>query len=171
MPHQTVGQAPAASYRLSDVFCEECVEMLSPDQQKTSVLTSLVALLARAGHVKFDRISDVVRALVAREGMGTTALGNGLAFPHTRTGAVRRSVGAIGAAPGGIDFASIDGEPTRLVFLLLSPKDGAAGHLKILQQISELMSAQGLHRSLGVERTPAALLSFLGITDDQCDGE
>jgi PTS system fructose-specific IIC component len=171
MPHQTVGQEPAASYRLSDVFCESCVEVLSPDQHKTSVLTTLVTTLARAGQVEFDRTGDVVRALVAREGMGTTALGNGLAFPHTRTSAVRRSVGAIGAAPGGVDFASLDGEPTRLVFLLLSPQDGTAGHLKILQQISELMSDRALRRSLDIERTPAALLSFLGVTDDESDGE
>jgi mannitol/fructose-specific phosphotransferase system IIA component (Ntr-type) len=166
MRDETGGYNVNLTCHLSDVFRAECVEMIPASENKENMLTTLVKSLARAGLVESDEINHVVQALESRETMGTTAIGNGLAFPHTRTRAVRSHVGAIGAAPGGVDFASLDGLPVRLVFLLVSPQQGPSEHLRILEQLARLLTARAIHRSLQVKRTPEALLAFIGITED-----
>jgi PTS system fructose-specific IIA component/PTS system nitrogen regulatory IIA component len=164
---KTASQEKRVSQRLSEVFRAECVETFLAGVDRGTVLTKLVTSLAHAALVQFDQVNQVVQSLEAREAKGTTAVGKGLAFPHTRTNAVRRHVGAIGAIPGGVDFSSLDGLPTRLVFVLLSPQEETAKHLRILEQLAVFMTDRALHGSLQIERSPEALLALIGIADDE----
>jgi mannitol/fructose-specific phosphotransferase system IIA component (Ntr-type) len=107
-------------------------------------------------------VNNVIDALMDRETLGTTGMGKGLAIPHLRTTAVTENVGAIGIAPEGIDFESLDGVPTRLVVLLLSPLKCREEHGVILRQIARLFHDRTLQYRIQISRGPEELFSSLG---------
>ncbi len=113
---------------------------------KDEVIRELVQILAEAG-----RISDPVTcrdAVFEREALGSTGLESGIAVPHAKTDAVGELAIAIGISPGGIDFAALDGEPSRLFFLLLAAPDQSGAHIEALAEIARLTKSQAFCRTL-----------------------
>ena len=78
------------------------------------------------------------RVLEERELLASTAIGDGIAIPHGKLDSVGRLVGALGRAVDGIEFESIDGKPTNLVFMLVAPASSTGVHLKALARLSRL---------------------------------
>jgi len=97
-------------------------------------LDDLSRRLAETGAV--PSAAALAQALVAREELGSTAVGAGVAIPHAKVKGIKHPVLAVGIAPGGVDFAAADGEPVRLLFVIVSPLDTPAEHLRMLAQIS-----------------------------------
>ncbi len=82
---------------------------------------------------------DILRELMHREALGTTGIGESVAIPHTRHPLVKEMVLVVGRSHRGIDFNSLDGQPVRLFFLLLIPKDEKVKHLAALAEIAKLV--------------------------------
>ena len=78
------------------------------------------------------------KVLEEREQLASTAIGDGIAIPHGKLDSVGRLVGALGRAVDGIEFESIDGKPTNLVFMLVAPASSTGVHLKALARLSRL---------------------------------
>src|SRR6476660_1276003 len=78
------------------------------------------------------------RVLEERELLASTAIGDGIAIPHGKMDSVGHLVGALGRATEGIEFESIDGKPTHLVFMLVAPASSTGVHLKALARLSRL---------------------------------
>ena len=76
---------------------------------------------------------------MARESLGSTAIGQGIAIPHAKSDSVTKLVAAFGLSKKGVDFDSLDGEPVNIFFLLLAPQDSAGPHLKALARIARLL--------------------------------
>ena len=76
---------------------------------------------------------------MAREALGSTAIGQGVAIPHAKSDCVEKLVAAFGLSKKGVDFDSLDGEPAYIFFLLVAPQDSAGPHLKALARISRLL--------------------------------
>jgi PTS system nitrogen regulatory IIA component len=74
-----------------------------------------------------------------REGLGSTGIGEGVAIPHGKIPGIDRLVAVFGRSPAGVQFASLDGKPARLFFLILAPENSAGMHLKALARISRLL--------------------------------
>jgi PTS system nitrogen regulatory IIA component len=83
-----------------------------------------------------DRLTAI---LMEREGLGSTGIGEGVAIPHGKIPGIDRLVAAFGRSRGGVQFASLDGKPARLFFLVLAPENSAGMHLKALARISRLL--------------------------------
>jgi mannitol/fructose-specific phosphotransferase system IIA component (Ntr-type) len=102
-------------------------ELFFPDLEaatKEELFATLVAALADLGVAQHrEALYD---ALLERERLGTTALGRGVAVPHARSMVVADTVAAFARTRQGIDFAAPDGDPVRLVFLIVAPY-GASG--------------------------------------------
>src|SRR5918911_1037481 len=82
---------------------------------------------------------DVLRRILEeRELLASTAIGDGIAIPHGKLDSVGRLVGALGRSVDGIEFESIDGKPTNLVFMLVAPASSTGVHLKALARLSRL---------------------------------
>jgi PTS system fructose-specific IIA component/PTS system nitrogen regulatory IIA component len=156
-------QDAAEAVPLTSVFSADCVQTLAPDADKNSVLRQLVGSLVAAHKVSCEHGETVIAALAEREQLGTTGLGKGIAIPHLRTDAVDECVGAIGVAPEGIDFKSLDGSPTRLVFLVLSPSDRQQEHVAILSRLARLFCDRTLQYWVQIPRTARELFAFLGL--------
>jgi len=80
--------------------------------------------------------------LMDREGLGSTGIGEGVAIPHGKIPGIDRLIAVFGRSPAGVQFASLDGKPARLFFLILAPENSAGMHLKALARISRLLKDQ-----------------------------
>jgi len=112
-------------------------EMTSGDME--GALSELVISLVSSGAVEGSKEADILDALLKREELGSTGIGMGVAIPHTKHDAIGRLVGLVGRSVQGVEFKALDGEPVHVFFLILSPPDQPAEHLKALEQISSLI--------------------------------
>jgi nitrogen PTS system EIIA component len=115
-------------------------EMVLPDLKgntKDQVLKELAQGLA----AKYPdiRLEDLTEVLSERERLGSTAIGDGIAIPHGKLRGATRIIGAFGRHRAGVDFESLDGNPTHIFFVLVAPEDSASLHLKALARVSRLL--------------------------------
>lgn len=114
-------------------------ELILPDLRSKAKLDLLAEL---AGHLaaQNDGVSKdaLMKVLVDRERLASTAIGEGVAIPHGKLDAVGKLVACVGRAREGVDFDSMDGRPTHLFFVLVAPENSTGVHLKALARISRL---------------------------------
>jgi len=75
----------------------------------------------------------VLAEILKREQLGSTAIGGGVAVPHCKSPYVDHPISALAIFSAGVDFDSLDGEPVRRVFLLVSPQDRPGDHMRLLE--------------------------------------
>ncbi len=122
---------------------------------KEDALKEIVGHLQEGGELAPRLAKQVLESLVAREKIGSTGIGNGIAIPHVKLkGGPEESLVAIARSEPGVDFASIDGEKVRVLFLVVSNEDRAEDHLSILKTISGLVRDGYRHRLLLGSKTP-----------------
>jgi len=126
--------------QLTDVLRPEVVKMELKARTRDEAIRELVELLAKAGGLRQGDVESMTAAILKREALGSTAIGKGVAIPHAKAPTAQEFVAALGRSTPGIEFASIDGKPVNLVFLLASPPDSQRAHLKALAHISRLVS-------------------------------
>jgi nitrogen PTS system EIIA component len=97
--------------------------------------------LARGLAAKYPdiRLEDLTEVLSERERLGSTAIGDGIAIPHGKLRGATKIIGAFGRHRAGVDFESLDGNPTHIFFVLVAPEDSASLHLKALARVSRLL--------------------------------
>ncbi len=120
------------------------IKVLKPiieGSSKEDAIDELLALLKKAGRIK--DVEDARKAVMAREESMSTGMQYGVAIPHGRTDAVKGLVCAVGIKPGGVDFSAIDGEPSDIIVLTLSPKTTAAPHVQFMSMISQALNVKG----------------------------
>ena len=106
---------------------------------KEQAIGAMLASLAASGALPEEEIRGVLAAVLVRESLASTGIGEGVAIPHARHAAVTRVMGAIGWSAQGIDFESVDNASVRLVILLLSPPDGQAEHMQALAKVAQCL--------------------------------
>lgn len=122
--------------RIVDFIREDLILPELAAKAKLDVLAELAAHLAQ--HHEGVGTEELVKVLVERERLASTAIGEGVAIPHGKLDAVGRLVACVGRARGGVDFDSMDGRPTHLFFVLVAPENSTGVHLKALARISRL---------------------------------
>lgn len=83
---------------------------------------------------------DVFSALIAREKLGSTGLGNGIAIPHCRIPGCTKTIGVLVTLKSPIDFDAIDGKPVDIIFVLIVPDDQNKDHLQTLASLAQIFS-------------------------------
>ena len=105
---------------------------------KDSLLEAVIDLIADRKEVNdADRMRQ---AILDRESTMSTGVGKGLGLPHAKTSAVDEILAALVVAKEPVDFASMDNEPVRIVFLLVGKQDAKSQHVRILSRISRMMN-------------------------------
>jgi len=82
---------------------------------------------------------DLVDVLMEREALGSTGIGGGIGIPHGKMKAIDALVLGFGLSRRGVDFESLDGRPTHIFFLLITPENSTGLHLKLLARISRIL--------------------------------
>jgi len=164
MSQATCESAEAVRLHLCEVFSPGLVVYFEPGISKEDSIRQLVLTLAEHGKLPVRAVEEVIADVLRREMLGTTAMGRGMAFPHARTSVVDRSRGIVGVSTAGIEFGALDGMPTRLLFLLLSPAESRIGHLQILGRLAKLLGDRTIQYTVQIPRTPEQLTEFLGLS-------
>jgi PTS system nitrogen regulatory IIA component len=107
----------------------------------------------------------VVGFLNAREDLGSTALGAGVAIPHGRVKGLKHPIAAFVKLKDPVEFAAPDGEAVSILIFLLVPEKATQQHLEILSSIAQLLSDQDARKSLASETDPDKVCQFLQTWD------
>ena len=129
-------------------------ELLSPDsillganpQNKTEAIDILVDLMEKGN--KLNDKEGYKQGVLAREASGTTGIGEGIAIPHAKVEAVKSPGLSSMTVPQGVDYESLDGEPTYLFFMIAAPAEGGDVHIEVLQRLSMLLMDESFRKNL-----------------------
>lgn len=122
--------------QLSDFLDFESIRVGLSAGNKRKLL-QLLGQLAGA-HIAFDPAA-IVETVAERERLGSTGFGNGVAIPHGKIAGLKSIYAMVARLAEPIDYKAIDGQPVDLVFLLLSPPEAGAEHLKALAAVSRVL--------------------------------
>jgi PTS system nitrogen regulatory IIA component len=131
---------------LIDMVVEKIIKIPLESKDKPDVLRELVRILKDADEI--DDFETVLKAVQEREDKQSTGLEKGIAVPHAKTSAVSSLKLAIGIAPEGIDFDSLDREPSKLFFLLVAAPDQSGPHVEALAEIAKLANSKSFCKAL-----------------------
>lgn len=126
---------------------------------KDDCLEEMVDILDNAG--KIQNKETVLKAIIDRERIMTTGIGNGVAVPHCKTAAVSRLVAALGISREGIDFESPDNQPARLIFILVAEENNPGPHVRALAKLAKLLSREEVRHALLTSSSPEHLLQII----------
>ena len=130
--------------KITDILSSDMVVADLKGTTKPDILNELAKALA--AKYKEIKLSELTAVLAERERLGSTAIGDGIAIPHGKLRGVTKIIGAFGRHAAGVDFDSLDGEPSQIFFVLVAPEDSASLHLKALARVSRLLK-EGAFRS------------------------
>ena len=131
---------------LLDILSPESTIVDLKGESKEDIIAELVNSL-----VVGDSITDrdqVLQAVLDREKIMSTGIGDGIAIPHGKSAAVTELVAAMGTQRRGVDFDALDGEPAFVFFLLVSPANVSGPHIKALARISRLLKNDAFKKKL-----------------------
>ncbi|MDR2577754.1 MAG: cation:proton antiporter [Chitinispirillales bacterium] len=130
---------------------------------KLEVIEELIGVLCKAGIVKDDDSSEAINGIMEREASMSTGMQYGVALPHCRTDAVDKITVAVGISRKGIDYESIDGEPSTIFVLILSPKSSESSYLQFLANVSALLNSSEMRSKLLLCKTEGEVYHFFMI--------
>ncbi len=132
--------------RLTDVLNEDLVNISLTGNNRDECIKELIDKLATARTLK--NVDSIFDAVLEREKIMTTGVGNGIAIPHCKHTDSPEFAVCLGIQPKGIDFQSIDKKNVNIIFLLVGPENNPGLHIKLLSRISRLMSNEELRQQL-----------------------
>ena len=144
---------------LTDLLTVDRIKIPLVSRTKEDVLRELVDVLADEDGA--ESRAEVLRAVREREAVLSTGIGNGVAIPHGKSPSVPELRMAAGTAEPPVDFDALDGQPVKLVFLLVGPETAAGPHIKALSRIARLIRNDDVRERLLSARTPDAFLRAL----------
>jgi len=123
--------------KLMDFLNKKAITADLKAEDKEGIIRELVDLIVDA--VNINDKEELIRAIMARESLGSTGIGQGIGIPHAKCQFVNNLVAAFGLSHKGVNFDSLDGEPAYIFFLLIAPETSAGPHLKALARISRML--------------------------------
>ena len=138
------------------------VETISLDlkgENKEAILAEMVDLLVASGHIR-DR-DAVLKAVLEREKRMSTGMQNGIAIPHGKTDSVDCLVAALGIKRAGVDFGALDGQPSNVFVMTVSPDSRTGPHIQFLAEISRPLNDASVRAKLLAATSPDEVLHLL----------
>jgi len=145
--------------KLSQLLDEGTIKTNLESEEKEEVFEELVNLLVQAGKIKDRR--RAVEALIERERLGTTGIGEGIGIPHAKDTSIEHLTAALGISRKGIEFDATDGKPVHIVFLVLAEANNPGPHIALLAEIARLFQTEGFYKELLSASTPQEALDVI----------
>lgn len=106
---------------------------------KKNILSAILDHLVQCKKIKKDSKKEILKSLLAREEMGSTAIGGSIALPHARIEGIKKVLLCLAISSAGVDFDSLDQEPVNIIALLISNQKEAGLHLKMLAVLARIL--------------------------------
>jgi len=139
-------------------------EAIFPTLRVNGKKQALQEMSERAAQVSGLSAREIFDALLQRERLGSTGVGDGIAIPHGKLAKCSRIFGIFARLERAIDFEALDGLPVDLIFLLIAPESAGADHLKALAMIARVLRDPNTATQLRASRDASALYSLLTLT-------
>ena len=110
-----------------------------PSVDKAAVVQQMLLHLAAEGHVNTAEVPAVLDAVMRRESIASTGIGQGVAVPHAKHASITRPLGVLALCRSPVNFDSIDGEPTDIVVLYITPRDQPESQIREAARSSQLL--------------------------------
>lgn len=151
--------------RITDLLKSDSIALGAAPADKAAAINQLADLMEAGGNLS-DK-EQYTKDVFAREASGTTGLGDGIATPHAKSAGVKAAGLAAMTVPAGMDFASMDGNPSRLFFMIAAPDSANDEHLAILSKLATMIMDPDFKEALIAAKDKN---EFLTLIDDKEDG-
>lgn len=145
--------------RISEALCKEAIILDLKAREKVAVIKELTSAL-----VEIKLISDeelFLADILKRENLESTGIGLGVAIPHARSKAATELIITFGRSSKGVDFNSLDGKPSHLVFLIASPEDQKSQYIMALARLSKILRREDTRVKLSEASSSDEVLDIL----------
>lgn len=132
--------------KLSEILTEKLIKIPLEKFDKKDIITEMIDVLSHSGKV-LDK-EKVVQAVLEREQMMSTGIGNSVAIPHGKSQGVQELIVALGITSQDVNFDALDGKPVRIVFMLVGPEKSSSIHIKMLSRISRLLNQAAFRKKI-----------------------
>jgi len=151
--------------KIVDYLQEEWVIPNLQGKDKRSVLTELSQVLVKP--CQAASVDELLQVLLDREKLGSTGIGEGIAIPHGRLKRLKNFFISFGRSIKGVDFDSIDHNPSQLFFLVMAPENSAVGNLKLLGRIVTLLKDTSFKKRLTDAQSREELYQIISEEDEK----
>jgi len=149
--------------KILDVLRKETILTDLKAKDKKGVIEELVASVSQTTGINSR---ELVQVLLERERLGSTGIGGGIGIPHGKLANLESLIMGFGLSPQGVDFESMDGRPTHLFFLLITPENSTGLHLKFLARISRILKNDSFKKKLMKAASSNEVYSIIGEVDE-----
>ena len=150
--------------RITDLLKSESIALGTSPADKNAAINQLADLMEAGGNLS-DK-EQYKKDVFAREASGTTGLGDGIATPHAKSAGVKAAGLAAMTVPGGMDFASMDGLPSRLFFMIAAPDSANDDHLAILSKLATMIMDPDFKEALIAAKSKEEFLKLIDAKED-----
>lgn len=154
--------------RITDLLDKRSISLDGAPKSKREALDQMVALMAKSGKLADEE--EYRRQVYTREEEGTTGIGEGVATPHGKSGAVRAPGLAAMVVRDGVEFDALDGEPVHLIFLIAAPNTEDNVHLDVLSKLSMMLMDEEFTGSLKKASSVEEFLAVIDKADEERQG-
>ncbi len=151
--------------RITDLLNKESILLGAEPKSKSEAIEMLVDLQFKSGRI--TNREEYKKGILAREEHGSTAVGDGIAIPHAKNAAVIEPSLAAMTVPAGVDYESLDGEPSNLLFMIAAPADGGDVHIDVLSRLMTLLMDEDFHANLLAAKTTDEFLDIINDAEKQ----
>lgn len=144
---------------LDKMLVKDCIKLNLNAKNKIEVIDELVDVLYNAGRLN-DK-DEFRKTILNREEQSSTGLEEGIAIPHGKSSSVKIPTVAFGLSKDGIDYDSLDGEPSKLFFMIAAPADATDSHIETLSQLTSLLLDDDIREQLLKVKTEQEVLDIL----------
>jgi fructose-specific phosphotransferase system IIA component len=145
--------------KLKDILSDDLIIIPLKGRTKEEIIKEMVRYLY--SRKKIDDEQKILKAILDREKVMSTGVGDRVAIPHGKAEGVKDIVALFGITENDVDFYSIDNKPVRLIFMLVGPPDKTGPHLKALSRISRLMHKQDFRNRLLESHNPHEVMEII----------
>lgn len=136
---------------------------------KAEAIEQLASLQKKCGNITDE--ARFIEGIKKREESGSTAVGQGIAIPHAKNSSVAQAGVVAMTVPAGVDYESLDGAPTNLLFMIAAPENGSDTHLEVLARLMTLLMDADLRQKLLDAASPEAFLSLIDEKEAEKDAQ
>lgn len=144
---------------ITNLLTLECINLNLKGQTKQEIIDEMVEILYQGG--KLNDKEEYKKAILAREAQSSTGLEEGIAIPHAKTSAVKIPSIAFGLSKNGVDYESLDGEPSKLFFMIVAPANASDTHIEILSKLTTMLLDDEIREKLLEVKTEQEVIDIL----------
>ena len=150
--------------KITDLLKPQSILLNASPTNKADAIYTLGDLMDKGGNLS-DK-TEYLKAVFAREESGSTGLGDGIATPHAKSAGVKEAGLAAMVVPNGVDFEALDGQPSRLFFMIAAPEGAADTHVEVLSKLATMVIDPDFKNALIQAATVNRFLELITAKED-----